>query len=162
MSLEKVIVAIIAALFQSLAATVINFKQIDNVSLNKKIEFFILMFIYCTIGYFFVPNQFRLITFITVTAIIIYITLGISDRRLLLYSFNIEVIVSVSEIFISIILVLVGFNSVDIVNNPLYNLLTNILISLFVILLINIKPIQKLLNKTTNLFATNKTLMKYI
>ncbi len=162
MSIEKVIVGVLAAFVQSLAAIIIIFKQIKNIDKVNKIKFFIPMWLYCIIGFLFVPNQLRFILFILVTSIITNFALNITDKKLLLYSFNLEIIVSISEIIITLLLVLLGINSVDIVNNYLYNLIANILISLLSIGLISFKPIKILIYKVIDIFDKNRHLINYL
>lgn len=161
MSVERVIVSLIAALFQSIAATIIIFKQIGNKDFQDRVKFFLMMFIYFVICSWFIPNQFRFLSYILITAIIIYFILKIKDKKLLLYSFNSEMILSISEIIISLLLVLFGVKSKDIVNNLSYNLLANILISILSISIINVKCIYKLIQKELSLFDKNKKLIKY-
>lgn len=161
MSVERVIVSLIATLFQSIVATIIIFKQIGNKDFQDRVKFFLMMFIYFVICSWFIPNQFRFLSYILITAIIIYFILKIKDKKLLLYSFNSEMILSISEIIISLLLVLFGVKSKDIVNNLSYNLLANILISILSISIINVKCIYKLIQKELSLFDKNKKLIKY-
>ncbi len=162
MSFERVIVSIIAALFQSLAATIIIFKQVPLKIFKKKLMFLIILSIYAVIGFLFVPNQLRFILFIIAVSFILYFCLGIKDKKVILFSFNTEVLLAFSEIFITLLLVLFGFNSVDIVNNSKYNLLTNILISISAILLIYMPFINIMLHKIIKLFEKNKNLINYL
>ncbi len=161
MSIEKIIVSVIAALFQSLAVTIIIFKQIKEKRINKKIIFFCLLFIYAIGGCLFVPNQLRFILFIIAISLILYFVLDIRDRKIMLYAFNTEIFITLSEIIISLFLVLIGLDSKDIINNYFYNLIANILISLLSIIFINIDFIYKLVNKILLLFNKNKKLLKY-
>lgn len=161
MSLSRIFVCLLDALFQSLAASTIIFKQLGKRKFRDKIKFFIPMYIYLIICFLFIPNQFRFLLYITITSIIINFTLKVNDKKLLLYSFNSEVIVSISEIIVSIILVLFGISSVKIVNNDIYNLVANILISVLSIVIINTKFIYKLITKILILFDKDKQLIKY-
>ena len=61
----------------------------------------------------------------------------------------------------SFFLVMFGINSVDIVNNYVYNLLVNILVSLLSVLLITIPFVNKIVNNTLNLFEKKRKLMNY-
>ena len=87
--------------------------------------------------------------------------LKINDKKVILYSFNTEVLLSISEILISFFLVIFGINSVDIVNNYAYNLLVNILVSLLSVLLIKIPFVDKIVKNTLNLFEKNRKLINY-
>lgn len=161
MNIERIVVSIIAALFQSLSASIIIFKQIGDRDFKDKIKFFIAMYLYFIICCFFIPNQFRFLLYIVFTSIIINLILKINDKKLLLYSFNAELIASISEIIVSAILVLCGISSVEIVNNDIYNLIANILISLLSVVFINISFIYKMANRILILFDKNKQLIKY-
>lgn len=161
MNLEKLIVTIVASLAQSLAATVIIFKQVSQKAMLKKIIFFILLFLYAIFGCLFVPNQLRFLLFIIIISSILYLALNIKDRKVMLYAFNTEIFFVISEIIISLFLVLGGIDSKEIVNNYTYNLITNVLISLLCIVLINMKFIHRTIQKILSLFDKNKKLIKY-
>lgn len=94
-------------------------------------------------------------------SIFMYFVLGIKDRTVILYSFNTEIILGVCEIIVSLVLVLIGIKSTDIVNNLKYNLIANILIAVFAILLSNIPLIKKVMNKVIDIFKKKK-LINYL
>lgn len=162
MSVEKVLVSVIAALFQSVAVTTICLKQQNINNKSEIIKFFIPMFLYCIFGDLFVPNQLRFVLFILAISLILCLILKIKDKIVLLYAFNTEIIMAISEIIISLLLVIFGINSVDIVNNYMYNLLANILISLFSISLIHIKLLNKAISKIIDSFNRHHKLINYL
>lgn len=162
MSVEKVLVSVIAALFQSIVALIILFNQISERTTKEKAKFLLLMYVYCIVAFLFIPNQLRFISFVIATSIIIYLTLNINDRKLVLYSFNIEIISSISELIVTLILVLFGVKSTEIVNNNFYNLLSNVLISILSIIIVNIGFIKKLICKFINIFDRNRKLLNYL
>jgi len=162
MSIYKIIIAITASLFQSLAATVTIFKQLNNHKFNKKLIFFLIMLVYCIIGFLFVPNQLRFILCIIIMSLIMYFILKIKDKKVVLYSFNMVILMGAAEIVASLLLVILGVNSVDIVNNPIYNLIINMLISIFTIILVNIPFIFKLIKAVINLFNRRLELINYL
>ena len=129
MSLEKVLVCLLDALFQAIAATMITIKQIGERPFKDKIKFFVSIYIYFVICYLFIPNQLRFVLYIFFASFILNFSLKINDKKMLIYSFNSEVIASISELIISLLLVILGLDSVDIVSNDFYNLLANLLIS---------------------------------
>lgn len=161
MSIEKVLVSVVASIAQSIAATVIVFNQLDSKKIKDKIIFFILMFTYCFLAILFVTNQLRLILCIIALSLILYFVIGIKDRTVILYSFNTEIILGVCEIMVSLVLVIIGINSVDIVNSIKYNLLANILIAIFAIGLSYIPIVKKAMNKIITIFK-NKKLINYL
>lgn len=161
MSLEKLIVTIIASFAQSLAATVIIFAQIRSKKQLNKIKFLMIMFLYCIVGFLFITNQLRFILCVIVISLILYFILKIKDKSVILYSFNTQIILVISEIFASLILVIFGIDSIKIVNNPYYNLIANILISALSIFLVNISFIKNILNKEINVFK-KKNLINYL
>lgn len=162
MSVEKVLVSVIAALFQSIVALIILFNQISERTTKEKAKFLLLMYVYCIVAFLFIPNQLRFISFVIATSIIIYLTLNINDRKLVLYSFNIKIISSISELIVTLILVLFGVKSTEIVNNNFYNLLANVLISILSIIIVNIGFIKKLICKFINIFDRNRKLLNYL
>lgn len=161
MSVEKVLVSVVAALFQGLAATIITFKQVEVRNKISKFIFFSLIWVYCMLCFYVISNQYRFLVFLLVSSLVLRFILNIRDKKVILYSFNTEVLLSISEILISFFLVMFGINSVDIVNNYAYNLLVNILVSLLSVLLITIPFVNKIVNNTLNLFEKNRKLMNY-
>ncbi len=161
MSLEKILVCLLDALFQASASAIIIFKLIGEQKNSNKLKFFILMYLYLIICFLFIPNHLRIVIYTFFTSIAIYFVLKISDKKILLYSFSSGIIVSISEIVISIILVLVGISSEKLVNDDLYNLIANLFISLTAIVIINIKFVYLAIVKILNLFDTKKQLVKY-
>lgn len=162
MSVEKVLVSVVAALFQSVAVTTICLKQQNINTKSEIIKFFIPMFLYCIFGDLFVPNQLRFVLFIITISLVLYFILKKEDKIVILYAFNTEVVMATSEILISLLLVLFGVNSVDIVNNYKYNLLANVLISVLAILLIQIDFIKKLLIRIIYYFEKQRKKLNYL
>lgn len=162
MSVEKVLVSVIAALFQGLAASYVIFKQVPKVLKTKKIIFSFLVCIYAMIGFLFIPNQLRFIIFIIVISTLMYFVLNIKDVLVILYAFNTEIFVTISEIIISLMLVTFGINSKEIVDNTFYNLLANVLISILQIVLVNIKFVKIIIEKEVTLFMKNKKLINHL
>lgn len=161
MSIEKVLVSVVAGLFQMIAVCFIVFSQIPKQTKKRKLSFAIFMWLYCTTVFLFVSNHVRFITGIAAMSIFMYFVLGIKDRTVILYSFNTEIILGVCEIIVSLVLVLIGIKSTDIVNNLKYNLIANILIAVFAILLSNIPLIKKVMNKVIDIFKKKK-LINYL
>ena len=161
MSVERILASIIIGVFQTFAAVFIVSKQLGKMDFSKKIIFFTIMCVYAVISFFFVSNQYRFLIFLVVSTLTMRYLLGIKDRKVILYSFNTEVLLSISEILISFFLVMFGINSVDIVNNYMYNLLVNILVSLLSILLFKVPFINKIIKNALKLFEKNKKLISY-
>lgn len=162
MSVEKVLVSVIAALFQSVAVTTICLKQ-QNINIKSEIiKFFIPMFLYCMASFYFISNQLRFVLFILAISLILFLILKIKDKIVLLYAFNTEVILALSEVIVTSILVLIGINSKDIVNDQSYNLIANIIISIFGLVISYIGFIKQILNKITITFKKNKNLINYL
>lgn len=161
MSVEKILVSVVAGLFQMIAVCFIVFSQIPKQTKKRKLSFAIFMWLYCTTVFLFVSNHVRFITGIAAMSIFMYFVLGIKDRTVILYSFNTEIILGVCEIIVSLVLFLIGIKSTDIVNNLKYNLIANILIAVFAILLSNIPLIKKAMNKVIDIFKKKK-LINYL
>lgn len=162
MSLENILVSIIEALFQSLAASTIIFKQVDKSDKKSKLIFYLLMWGYGLITYYLIPNQLRFIMFVVIIALVLRFVLNIKDKKVLLFSFNTEIILSFSEIVVSLLFVIIGIKSTDVVNNIYINLVVNILISAFSIVFVKFNFINKLLQKIIHLFKKNKKLINYL
>ena len=162
MSVEKVLVSVIAALFQSVAVTTICLKQ-QNINIKSEIiKFFIPMFLYCMASFYFIPNQLRFVLFILAISLILFLILKIKDKIVLLYAFNTEIILALSEVIVTSTLVLIGINSKDIVNDQPYNLIANIIISIFGLVISYIGFIKQILNRIIMTFKKNKILINYL
>lgn len=162
MSVEKVLVSVIAALFQSVAVTTICLKQQNINNKSEIIKFFIPMFLYCMASFYFIPNQLRFILFIFVIFLIQFIIITKKDKISILYAFNTEIIMSISEIIISFVLIIFNVPSSNIEKSNVFQLLINILVSLFSIFIIYIPIIRKLLLKVINIFKKNNNFIKYL
>lgn len=162
MSVEKVLVSVIAALFQSVAVTTICLKQQNINTKSEIIKFFIPMFLYCMASFYFIPNQLRFILFIFVIFLIQFIIITKKDKISILYAFNTEIIMSISEIIISFVLIIFNVPSSNIEKSNVFQLLINILVSLFSIFIIYIPIIRKLLLKVINIFKKNNNFIKYL
>lgn len=163
MSIGKIIVSIIIALFQGLATMIITFRQINNKVENKKrLIFFLLMSVFCIVSFFFIPNQLRFILCIFTMFIILYFILGFRDKKVLLYSFNTEMILAISEIIVSILLVICGINSTIIVQSLIPNLVINVLMACLAIGLILSPVINRFVEKINNLFCKNNRLLSVV
>lgn len=160
MLVNKVVLSIIGGLFQGLAVGIIINSQIKQKYKFNKCKLFLLMVLYSILSLLIIPNQFRLIYFFSITALTLYFIFKIKDIKVILYSFNMEVIMSVSEIVIALLLVLIGIDSESIVNNNFYNLLTNILIATFAIGISYVPIVRKLMKNIEILVDKNRRFTK--
>ena len=156
MSMEKVITGVVAALFQSVAVSIMIFNQIDKTDKKIKIKFLMVLVLYAIVGFLFIPNQFRFLLFILVISLILFFIVGIKNKNVILYSFNSVAIMTIGEIASTLILVLLGIDSTKIVNDSSFNLLANFLISLFSVLIIRITMVRNLIQKEILLFKKNR------
>lgn len=162
MSIEKIIISLIAALFQCLAVSIILFKQINDFTKKEKIKFIIIMWVYCILAFLFVPNYIRFVLIIIVIILMLYFIFKIKNKIVVLYAFDSLLLFSVSEIIVSLLLVLIGISSEVIVNNVYYNLLANFLIALLSIILMSLPIVKKGLKAIIKLFEKNNNLYNYL
>lgn len=162
MNFEMILVSVIAAFFQMLAVCASIFLQVEIKKKKEKTKFMLLMWLYCVIVFLFVTNQLRFIFGIIVMSMIMYYVLKIKDKKVILYSFNSTIMMSVAEILSTLILVLLGIDSVEIVNNPKYNLIANIMISIITIILVNLPLVKFLYKKIINIFNKKVSLINYL
>lgn len=161
MSLEKIVAIILIAIFQALATTIIIFKQIGDKNKIDKIKFFLFICLYCVCSFLFITNQLRFVMSTIFISLILYYILKIRDRIVLLYAFNTMVVMAISEIMSTLLLVIIGVDSSKIVNDIMYNLLANVLISILTLFLSNLSFIKNILNKVIYLFK-KKNLINYL
>ena len=161
MSVERILVSIVATSFQSLATTIILFKQIKNINLKSKLIYFIFIWIYGLTCFYIVPNQYRFLVFLVISSLIMKFLLKINDKKVILYSFNTEVLLSISEIMVTVSFVQCGVDSKMIVNNYAYNLFANILVSILAIIIVSLPFVKNILIKINALFDKNKKLIRY-
>ncbi len=162
MSLESLIVSFIEAFIQALATTVVIFKQIKSKQSIDKFKFLILTWLYGILTFFFIANQLRMVLFIVIISLIMYFALQIRDKKVILYAFNMVIIMSVAEIFSTLILVLLGINSTEIVNDLKFNLIANLLISILTIIIIQLPIVKNILVKVIKLFNKKPNLINYL
>lgn len=157
----KLIIDITMTLFQTIGASLIIYRQVDNINKKDKLLFFIGMFLYTLFVSFFIPNQFRFLSFVLALLILMYTILRVRDKKIILYVFNIVALFAISEIFISLVMVILGINSKEIVNNPIYNMIANIFISILSIILVYLPITKKIINGTKDLYNKNNRISKY-
>lgn len=162
MSVERIIMNVIASLAQSISCFVCIGKFVDYKKNKRKNVFFISLIIYYLIVSFFIPNEIRFILFVTVISLLVYFILKEKSKLVVLYSFNSIFLLSISEVLVSLLLVLIGINSTDIVDNMFYNTMANILISTLTIVTVNLPFIKKIISKEISLFTKNKKLINYL
>lgn len=162
MNIMRIFIGFLAAFVQSIAVTKVTLAQIDETKANKTFLFFVAIYVFCLISFFVLPNELRFISFILVITFSLYYILDIKNKIVLIYSFNTELCFTISEIFVSLFLVILGIESEYIVNNDYYNLLANILISLFSVLIIKLSVLKKILNKLIELFKKQPKLYRYL
>lgn len=162
MSIEKIILIIIASIIQSFAATIMIFKQIPTKNMKIKIRFFSVMNLYSILVSIFAPNNIRFLLFVIAILLLLYFVIKIKERKIILYAFNTIVLFAISEILVSFVFVILGFNSKLLINNIFYNFVANLFISFFSIILICIPFIKKIIFNVINLFDKNKKLFNYL
>ena len=161
MSVERILASLIIGVFQGLATTIIIFRQLENINIAKKIHFFLAICFYGIVSFFHVPNQYRFLVFLVVSSLIIKFLLKINDKKVILYSFNTEVLLSISEVIVTVSFVQFGIDSKMIVDNYTYNLFANILVSILAIIIVSLPFVKNILRKINALFDKNKKLIRY-
>ncbi len=162
MSVEKILVTLVALLSQALATTVIMTKLKKDLSKKNLFIFLIASWIYFIVGYFFIPKEIRIFIYVVVIAILINFILGIKDKKSIVYSIASIVIMSISEIMITFVLVLFKVNSEDLANKTSFNILMNLSVSFVSIAIISIPFINKLFIRVINFFNKNKKYIHYL
>lgn len=114
---------------------------------------------YCI--FFYVSNQYRFLIFLVVSSLIMKFLLKINDKKVILYSFNTEVLLSISEVIVTVSFVQFGIDSKMIVDNYTYNLFANILVSILAIIIVSLPFVKNILIKINALFDKNKNLIRY-
>lgn len=162
MSIEKIIVSLIALFAQSLSVSLLIFKQININNKYRRTIFFITVWLYCLVSYLFIPNQFRFLLFVTILSLATFLILQVKNKSVILYAFNTVLLFSIIEVLVTSVFVFIGFNSSDIVNNLFLNLIVNIIISILTVIISNIPFYNNILNKILRLFKKNKNLINYL
>ena len=162
MNFEMILVSVIAAFFQMLAVCASIFSQIKIKKVQERIKLMLFIWVYCVIFFFFITNQLRFVTSIVVMSVLIYFVLKIKDKKVILYSFNTVILMTIAEILSTLFLVLLGVNSVQIVNDTKYNLIANVMISIITIILVNLPLTKFLYKKIVNIFNKKTSLVNYL
>ena len=162
MSIGKILVTLFASLSQSLATTIIMIKLKNDLNKKNLFMFFVASWVYFIIGFLFIPNKIRFLVFITIITLLINYILNIRNKKSVLYTIIITILLTISEMIITLLLVLLGFSSVDLVNNPFFNMITNILVSGLSVILSILPVLRKLFNKLLNFFEKHKKYIYYL
>lgn len=162
MGLEKILMGVVAVLSQSIACFICFKSFIDYKNKKRAILFLLSLVIYYTLVVLFIPNYLRFITFTIYASLGLYFILEVKNKLILLYAFNTILFFAISEILISLILVMIGVNSTDIINNLFYNTLANILISSLTVGLIYFPLARKLIKKEIVFFKSKKKILNYL
>lgn len=158
----KVLTISISALFQSMSSVYILYKQDNTLSKKNKILFFINVFLLNIINGLFIPNEFRFIFCTIMVSLIIYFILQMKGKYIISYSFIIILILSISEVITSLIMVILGINALDLVNNLFYNMLANIFISILALIIIKIPIIYKIIKQYNNFLKRKPNMVNYL
>lgn len=161
MMTTKIITSIIGAFFQSMAATCILKSEAPEFTKGKLIKINVLIFIVDVICSLFVPNNLRFVYSTIVIILLLYFFFKITNKKSILYSFGIILILTISEIIITLGMVIVGIKSNILIENVYYNLLANILISLLSIGISKLPFIRIMFLKIINFFDKNKKSIYY-
>ena len=162
MSVEKILVTLVASLSQSLATTIIMTKLKKDLNKKNLFMFLIASWVYFIIGLLYVPNEVRFFVFITIITVLINYILNIRNKKSVLYTIIITILLTISEIIITSLLVLLGVSSVDLVNNSFFNMITNILISGLSVILSILPVLRKLFKKLFSFFEKHKKYIYYL
>lgn len=162
MCVEKVLVTLVASLSQSLATTIIMIKLKNDLNKKNLFMFFVASWVYFILVSMFIPNEIRFLVFIIVITVLINYILNIRNKKSVLYTIIITILLAISEIIISSLLVLLNIDFKHMENNMIFNFVINVFVSLLSILIIYIKPIQKLMNKLLQFFENHKRYINYL
>lgn len=162
MNVEKILVTLFASLSQSLATTIIMTKLKKDLCKKNLFMFFVASWVYFILVSMFIPNKIRFLVFITIITLLINYILNIRNKKSVLYTIIITILLTISEMIITLLLVLLGFSSVDLVNNPFFNMITNILVSGLSVILSILPVLRKLFNKLLNFFEKHKKYIYYL
>ena len=160
MGVTEVIFSILGGMFQGVGTSLVIRNQIPKMSLKKFILLSVILSSYGVLSILFISNKFRFISFLIVLIVILYGVIGIKDRKCVLYSFIAGMVVFVSEIIVTILMIVFGINSELIIKNIFYGLLTNLFTSTVMVVISYIPIIKKLFNKLIKLFEKNKRISK--
>ncbi len=162
MSVESVLTEIFCGILQSIAISIIIFKQISSFSKIDKLFLIFIMWIYCVFSLLFIPNYLRFILFIIYITLILYFVFKIKDKKVILYAFNVQVIFAIAEIITTLFMLIFGFDINDSANNVIFTLLISIFTSSISIFIINLSIINKFIKLMIELFTKNKKLLNYL
>ena len=162
MSVEKILVTLVASLSQALATTIIMTKLKKDLNKKNLFMFLIASWVYFILVSMFIPNEIRFLVFIVVMAILINYVLGLKNKKSIIYSIFCIIMFSISEIIISLVLVLFNINFDNLQNSMIFNLVINVFVSILSVVAIYIPFIQNILNKILIFFDKHKRYIYYL
>ena len=161
MGIKEVLFSLLGGVFQGVGISIVIKNQIEGMKRRDFIILSTLLSIFSILSILFISNEFRFISFIITLIAILYIVIGIKDRRCVLYSFIAGVVVVVSELVVTVLMIVFGINSELIIKNIFYGLLTNLFTATVMVGISYIPIIKKIFKKIIKLFEKNKRISKY-
>lgn len=162
MYVSNILLRVIASMSQGLVPYFVMKKFKNNYNKKIKLLYFLCNSIIMFISGLLIPNQARFLYSITMFSLINYFVLKIKNKESILMSVLTLIILSLSEIIVTITFVVLGISSDLIVNNNFINVLVNVTISIFAILIISIKFIKNIILRFYNYINNHKKLLYYL
>lgn len=162
MYVSSFILKFIASLSQALVPFFIMLKFKNNYDKKVKVVYLFLNAFMILFSGYFIPNQVRFLYSLTMFTLINYFILKIRNKDSILLSFLALIIMSLSEIIVTISFVFCGINSDLIVNNSYLNVLVNVLIGIISIIILSINLIKTITLKVYSLIDKYNELLYYL
>lgn len=162
MCVSNILLRIIASMSQALLPFFIMIKFKNNYDKKIKIIYFLCNTVVMFVSGLFIPNQIRFIYSITMFTLINYFILKIKNKESIILCLFSIIIGALSEVIVTISLVFAGINSDLLVNNPILNVITNILMSIFSVFLVYLPLTGHILKKLISFLEKNNKVMTYL
>lgn len=159
--MKNIIIAILIGLIQAFSTQLLIVKLKNyKIDIKRKISSYIILAIYLFCSITFIPNQLRFFGFLLVCSVIICFVLRFKAIDSIIISIISLFISSISEVFITVLLSVIGINLNLFNENLFFSLLLNISNSFLSIVIIIV--FNKMIRKIYNIFIKNKKIIIYL
>lgn len=160
--MNNLLVHLLGSVFQALSVCYIINRFDSNIKIKRWILFFPFLTILILISGIYIPNQLRLIYFLTVLILACFLILGYRDKTCVIYGVMVIIISAISELITLLFFILMKFNTQELVNNDVLNMKVTILVSICSIIIVKLPFIKLYLKKIINYFFKSKKALNYL
>ena len=156
MNFTNIVIVFLGTLLQSIAVTFIGKKLESKMNKQGIIKLFVSIFIITLLNALVIPNTYIFLFTVTTLIFSLYFILNIKNKNAIIDSILIELVLSISEILVTLIIVGIGLDMEVISKKLIFHLLLNFLISGISIIVIILPFMNKFIMKIREYFQSKR------